>query len=327
MVKPIKSACYLRWNPAYIAYSRLSPIQREREDEIATIKGLEIPFTYIPLTPLRGPGQEHLKIVEEYKPHGMPGYFPREITSLEGHAVFPRSFIGFTRLVLEAIVKIGGQPIVSLNEFNRQQRWPELVSEEYLKREMAITTVEHLPEMAPQYASDGAVFVKLLEKSIRLNHLPNHGAVAQLEAVVSAEQKGIPFQRKPGAGLGTFEKDDFIAVSPQDEVILSNPLHLQLDDSKSGTLEYRFWVFDGEVIAYSRYGGPSEGFIPDAVHLFAHKFIESHKNRIGPHYVLDVGQTTDRGEAVIEINDVMEAGGTSKNITTWLFEAFLRMKG
>ena len=134
-----------------------------------------------------------------------------------------------------------------------------------------------------------------------------------LEDLNNALEKGLPYKS---------DIKDRISLTPETELILSQPLCFQKDDID--TLEWRTWIVNSEIGVITRYAHPEIIFpIPDSVTAFAVQFAGMHKGILPKHYVLDIGQTTDRDEVVVKLNSIVESECTNREMFKDIARAYI----
>jgi len=281
----------------------------ERQNEVDLCKNRDIPYFLINVLPFEQPSQANTKIMQMVKRGTW--YLPQPITSLERYNIFLRSWLAHTPYALDAIRNLKGHNELDEDSLQIVFNWPMHVSREYTNRDISLLTLSQLKSSAEHYAKDGLVFVKTREKP-GSGH--GHGVIMTIDQALQAETLGLPYCDS------WVNKRRLQKLDGQSTLIVSQPMDLARDEL--GTVEYRGWVFNQNLVAISRYAHPENTNVPPAVVSFAEQFSKAHNSRLPRHYVLDLCQTTNGKVCVVEINDIMSAGNTNKLIFGKILDAY-----
>lgn len=307
---------------AFLFVTERTPISRKLqsswirmiEDEIEACKEYKIPHFAIPVPlemrtdPLT---EDDLQVIVEK--NRKDGLLMKVVDTLEGYHLLPRNPRGCTQIIVDEIREYGGTSEVNAEELSRVEHWPEYIDMRWTQRKLNVIQMKQLPKEAGKYAIDGKVFAK----QARNQRDAGHGIVMPLHEVLKAEECGLPYE---GRNLLGEVSDRRLRLSKTDTLIISQPVSMSSDSQ--GTLEYRAWIMNNEVTVLTRYGKPEQTNVPQDVRTWARLFAEYNHVRMPPHYVVDIGRTTDRGLVLVEINSITEAGDTTKEIFRKIVTAY-----
>lgn len=123
-----------------------------------------------------------------------------------------------------------------------------------------------------------------------------------------------PYRESLEKGRTTYERISY-------DFILSDVMNILSDEKgDNGRLEYRCFVFDGQVTSISRYVDFKSLPVPEVVRVFAGQFADCHKQVLPVGYVVDIAET-DKGLQVIELNPFGQSGRYLDNDPLPLYEA------
>jgi len=293
-------------------FSLAPPLIKEREEEVELCRKRKIPYFVVPIDIFGNKGTVPKIEICSQIPAGL-GFLPRPVESLAGYDVLCRGYFSTREGTLDLIPKMGGVNVIGIDEMNLTENWPNFVFPEFTKRKVGTVRVSDLAKYIPNYSLDGKIFVKEKVKGQL-----GHGGVIDLKQALQIPQIGVPYTGGFFASEGEVE---YAEVSPDSEVILSEPVNFKGDEKKN--LEYRCWIANNQFVAASRYAYPQDQNIPSEVSDITHDFVKAHIGRLPPYYVADFGITSDRGVVLVELNDFMCAGNTSKEIFGKILDAYL----
>lgn len=273
-----------------------------RADEVDFCERSGVPYFVIPIVPYTNQTRENTKVKQLKKFGNLPNLVAAPVKSLKGYDILLRSWVQQTPFALDAIEDLGGRNVITRDMFDVVNNWPSHVLPEYVNREIGMGTFSQLSSRLDDYAIDGKVFVKTREK-IR----DGWGILTSVERVLAAGPDALPYLNKSS------REESTLALSPDTELIVSQPLEM-LAGSDGRTEEYRMWVFNGEVVAATRYGLPDDTNIPSDVVAFAGDFVKAHTDKLPRHYVLDAGRTNGNGVVAVELNDIACSGNTNDGV-------------
>ncbi len=311
MVESTKKAIGFVKVPFLLSRESQTPIERDTNDAIEVCRAEGIKYFGIPIMPYREINPEEVQIEEYVQWKTLPHLIPRKVQSLEGITVFLRSWAHAVPSALNAITAIGGKNELSMADHNRVLAWPSHVGADYTHRRVGIMPLSEVAQSADQYALQGDVFIKTADKLLH-----GHGTVVQLEEVLRTAPREIPY-------LCDLDNTRKVApLGPETPIILSQPISFEKDSD--GSLEYRVWIFNRNVLVAHRYGDPGNLAVPEMIKQFSQSFVESHKEKFPAHYVLDVGIANKVGPVVVEMNDITYSGNMGPNIFRAISNAFFK---
>jgi len=317
MHKNVKAAvCFITAHgllPGDLADDEMPFLVRQAADEILASRENKIPRFLGYVSPFQNTPafEDEFKMKSEEWHDKLRFYDRKPVESLAGYRILLRSFLGHIPLALKSIADLGGENALGVEDMQVTDCWPLYVEHGAVKREVGIAKASELRTAAQRYCIDNRVFVKTARKCP-----DGHGTVAAIGEVMKTDKNGLPYR----VGFGPDGKMGFMKVKPDTDIILSQPISLDRDDSE--TKEYRTWVIDNGVAAITRYGRPDDSDVPQAALGFAKDFAGKHAGKLPKHYVVDIGLAYDLGPVVIELNDLMAAGSTNKEIFMKIFNAY-----
>lgn len=110
------------------------------------------------------------------------------------------------------------------------------------------------------------------------------------------------------------------------DFIISEVMNISRDEQgDKGTIEYRCFVIDYEVINLSRYTDYTDLPVPDDAIAFARQVVQDNMGIFGSAYVLDIAKT-DLGYQVVEVNPIANAGRYLNNRAPAIYAALFAKK-
>jgi len=295
---------------ARIPREMLTMALRTIETEKGICREMGIPYVIIPVDLIRVPQSgSQLKIQEEVKNrYSGEGLMPQVLPSLKERQFLLRSLPRFSIVALEAIEHYQGQNFVSIEGFNRNTRWPNHVSDDFLNRKVGIIRVSDLPSQVGSYGLGGKVFAKLLNKPYE-----GWGVVANLDEMLSMQENGIPYNSRSGGR-------ELYPVTPESEILVSQPIEIASDNK--GTLEYRAWILDNQIVAVTRYNDMDDTNIPDKIKTFFAQFANQNADKLLGTYSADAAILTNSKVALVEVHPITEVG-SNDTVSRQLFQAYI----
>lgn len=234
----------------------------------------------------------------------------RRVESLQDYLIFVRSLMFHVPGALDTVEKLNGVNEVSSEDNELVYDWPKYVDEQYTGRRVRVARSNILDASLDDYTVDGKVFAKTKNK---LKY--GNGVLMSVDEFMARSTEGLPYWSVDSHSRKTLE------INPDTELIISQPVEFQ--SSNEGKLEYRTWVFNGEVIAIYGYDGtPTK--VPDQVGRFANDFVSTHSESLPRHYVIDIGLTKSDEPILVEANDIVSSGNLKVEIFKKLVDSYLQ---
>jgi hypothetical protein len=308
-----KSLCMCISRIPLFSLGSLAPeLLKEREEEVELCREREITYFVVPIDIFGNKGTVPKIEICSQIPVGL-GFLPRPVESLAGYDILSRGYFSTREGTLDLIPKIGGVNVIGREDMILTENWPNVVLPQFTRRKVGIVKVSDLATSVQDYSLDGKVFVKEKVKGQL-----GHGGVIDMKQALQIPQTGVPYM---GGFFASEGETEYARADSDNEVILSEPVNFKADEKKN--LEYRCWIANNQFVAASRYGYPKDQNIPNEISDIAHDFVKAHRGRLPPYYVADFGITADRGVVLVELNDFMCAGNSSREIFGKILDAYL----